>query len=83
MNANVLYRWLKQGHTAQSQDCIDTAAACAQLPSFIPLPFPMNPPQSMEREIKVEVRSGGLVMTISWPISAASDFAQWSTAILK
>ena len=81
MNANVLYRWLKQrGHAAQSQVCID---AGADLPSFIPVSLPMSRPEPVEREIKVEVRKGGLVMTITWPMSAASDFAQWSTAILQ
>jgi hypothetical protein len=45
--------------------------------------LPMSRSEPAEREIKVEVRRGGLVMTVSWPLSAAGDFAQWSTAILK
>jgi hypothetical protein len=43
----------------------------------------MKQPEPVQREIQVEVRKGALMMTVTWPLSAASDFAQWSTAILK
>jgi transposase len=52
------------------------------VPSFIPVPLLAKQDAPVEREIKVEVRKGSLVMTVTWPMSAASDFAHWS-AILK
>ena len=89
MNANVLHRWLKES-SQFVQPQIDSSACAAAMdmahqdvPLFIPLSLPMSRPEPVERQIKVKVRKGGLIMTLSWPISAASDFAQWSTAILQ
>ena len=93
MNANVLHRWLKE--SSQSRAPIGsgagtgaTAATAADIagqrvPSFIALPLLTKPAEPVEREIKVEVRKGGLVMTVSWPMSAASEFACWSACVLK
>lgn len=90
MNANVLHRWLKE--SSQSMAPIGsgsgtgaTAADIAdqRVPSFIALPLLTKPAEPVEREIKVEVRKGGLVMTVSWPMSAASEFACWSACVLK
>ena len=88
MNANVLHRWLKgQRQSALSSNaCAEVAslkATAPELPSFISLPLSMKPPEPVQRAIQVEVRKGALLMTVTWPISAASDFAHWSTAILK
>jgi hypothetical protein len=43
----------------------------------------MKPAEPVEREIKVEVLKGGLVMTVAWPISEASEFACWSASVRK
>ena len=42
-----------------------------------------KPAEPVEREIKVEVRKAGVVMTVSWPMSAAVEFASWSASVLK
>ena len=82
MNANVLYRWLKDARlSTQAQG--DVGALSCEAAAFIPVPFPMSVPQPTAPEIKVEIRKGGLVMTVAWPMSAASEFAQWATAILQ
>jgi transposase len=90
MNANVLHRWLKE--SSQSRAPIGSGAgtrataadiAGQRVPSFIALPLLTKPAEPVEREIKVEVRKGGLVMTVSWPMSAASEFACWSACVLK
>jgi len=88
MNANVLHRWLKvRRQSALSGNARAEAAILEapepQLPSFISLPLSMKQPEPVQRVIHVEVRKGGLMMTVTWPISAASDFAHWSTVILK
>jgi transposase len=89
MNANVLHRWLKESSQFVQPQFDSSACAAAMdmahqdVPLFIPVSLPMSRSEPAEREIKVEVRRGGLVMTVSWPLSAAGDFAQWSTAILK
>ena len=84
MNANVLHRWLRE--SAQSGSCaVSTAVDMSDrnVPAFIAMPLPPQAAEPVEREIKVEVRKGGVVMSVTWPMSAASDFAHWSTAILK
>lgn len=90
MNANVLHRWLRE--SSQSRSLVGsnsgTSAAAVGLadqgvPSFIALPLLTKPAEPVGQEIKVEVRKGGLVMSVTWPISAASEFACWSASILK
>lgn len=87
MNANVLHRWLKESSPSiggGADTCVTaTDIADQSAPSFIALPLLTKPAEPVEREIKVEVRKGGLVMTATWPISAASEFACWSTSFLK
>ncbi len=86
MNANVLHRWLKElSQSRQSMVSGATAVDVAgtSVPSFIALPLLTKPAESPAREIKVEVRKGGLVWTVTWPMSAASEFACWSASILK
>ena len=87
MNANVLHRWLKE--SSQSRPPINIGAdatavdiTAQHVPSFIALPLLTKPAEPVEREIKVEVRKGGLVMTVTWPMSAASEFACWSASVL-
>ena len=94
MNANVLHRWLKD--SSQSRRPIGsglgsgwrTAAttvdvAGPRVPSFIALPLLTTPAEPIEREIKVEVRKGGILMTVTWPMSGAGEFACWSASVLK
>lgn len=90
MNANVLHRWLKE--STQSRQRIGSGAGTGatavdltgqSAPSFIALPLLTKPAEPVEREIKVEVRKGGLVMTVTWPMSAAGEFAGWSACVLK
>lgn len=86
MNANVLHRWLKE--SSQSRQSMLSGAtavdvAGTSVPSFIALPLLTKSAESPAREIKVEVRKGGLVMTVTWPMSAASEFACWSASVLK
>jgi transposase len=88
INANVLHRWLNVQRRSKPNDgaCAEAVALRApapELPSFIPVPLAMKPSEPVQQVIQVEVRKGRLTMTVTWPISAASDFARWSTAILK
>jgi transposase len=85
MNANVLHRWLKEH---QRNGCHASAARSAPglaspSPAFIPLALPAPTPVSREQEIKVELRKGALSMVVTWPASAAAEFASWTAAILK
>ena len=90
MNANVLHRWLKESSKSQPPIGIGAGIGATSVdmvdhsvPSFIALPLLTKPAEPVEREIKVEVRKGGLLMTVTWPMSAASEFACWSASVLK
>jgi transposase-like protein len=73
MNANVLHRWLKeQGGVVREER-----------PTFIPVALPVAAQLPAGQNFKVEVRKGALVMTITWPASAAGEFAHWAASILK
>lgn len=88
MNANVLHRWLKE-HALNGRHQLDgarlrgTAAASARTPAFIPIKLHAVVHEPTVPELKVELRKSALSMTVTWPISAAADFAQWTQSILK
>ena len=69
MNANVLHRLLKQSSEAKqpigSGAGTGTNAVDIGVPSFIALPLLTKPDESVQREITVKVRKGGLVMTVT------------------
>lgn len=84
MNANVLHRWLKA--PPQSKVCptvVSEEMAELGTPAFIAVPLPMQAVEPIGQTIRVEVRKGSLSMAVTWPMSAASEFACWSTAVLK
>lgn len=88
MNANVLHRWLKE-HERDGRHQLDGAkppgavVASASTPAFIPIQLPGVMHESRAYELKVELRKGALSMTVTWPISAVTDFTQWTKSILK
>ena len=84
LNANLVRTWLRNS-ALSGNACAEVAtleAPAAEFPSFIPLPLSVTQPDTVQ-VIQVEVRKDALKMTVTWPISAVSDFAHWSTAILK
>ena len=52
-------------------------------PAFLPLQLTAPTPGLRDTQIKAELRKGALSMTIAWPVSAATQFANWATALLK
>ncbi len=88
MNANVLHRWLKEHarsglHQLNAASPTGTQIATSPAPAFIPVRLPAVKHEPNIPALKVELCKGALSMTITWPISATSDFAQWVALILK
>ena len=52
-------------------------------PAFLPLQLTAPTPEPKNAQIKLELHKGALSMTIAWPVSAATQFANWATALLK
>jgi transposase-like protein len=86
MNANVLHRWLKEHHNeGRHKPDAPCALGSSNVPAFIALPVcaPTTTPEPKAQDIRLELRKGALTMVVSWPVSAASDFANWTSELLK
>ena len=88
MNANVLHRWLKEHahsgcHQLIEQSRFDAPVSTSQVAAFLPVKLTATAPEPTDAEIKAELRKGALSMHITWPISAATEFTSWATALLK
>jgi transposase-like protein len=88
MNANVLHRWLKEHahsgcHQLIKQSRSVAPTATSPVPAFVPVKLTVTEPEPAGAEIKAELRKGALSMHIIWPVSAATQFASWATALFK
>lgn len=78
INANVVHRWRqlaredKQVTLAKSREFVAVAIA-PQVPALGPA----------HRDIEIELRRGAVTMKVTWPVSAATDFAAWTRELLR
>jgi len=82
INANVVYRWRKLVRGGDAK--LATKAG-----EFIALPLTMAPPpgppitsESAVADLHVELRRGAITISITWPRSAAAEFALWTRDVL-
>lgn len=79
INANVVHRWrqlLREGKP--SVPAISSG--------FVPVSLattPAAPAGIASPDIQVQLRRGTIAMTISWPTSAAAEFATWTRELLR
>ena len=76
INANVVHRWRQLAREGKSP-------VSAKAGAFMPVPLAAPPVLAVPADIRVEVRRGATVMTITWPVSAAADFALWTRELLR
>jgi transposase len=77
INANVVHGWRKLARGA-------SGAAESHPREFVPVALQAAVvPHAGERGIEVEVRRGAMAMKITWPLSAAADFAAWTCELLR
>ena len=76
INTNVVHGWRKQARQ-------DGTIALPPQQDFVPIRLASSAPPAAQRSIEVEVRCGPLTMKITWPASAAADFACWSREMLR
>jgi len=76
LNANMLRSWVA-AHV--ELDAADAARKSMSMPlgEFVPLQLETPTVASGTTEIQIEVRRGAATMTVRWPLSAASECAQW------
>jgi transposase len=77
INANVVHRWRQLARK-------EGKATPSRTGEFIALPL-MAPAidAPMSADIRVELRRGPVTMTVTWPVSAAADFAAWTRELLR
>ena len=76
INANVVHRWRQLAREGRPGP--------ANTGEFISLPLMVSPEAApAAADIRVELRRGPVAMTITWPASAATDFAAWTRELLR
>lgn len=76
INANVVHRWRQLAREGQVRP--------ANAGEFIALPLTASSEAAAaSADIRVELRRGPVTMTITWPASAATDFAAWTRELLR
>ena len=77
INANVVHRWRQLAREGKVQ-------APATTGEFIALPLAMPAASAATTaDIRVELHRGAVAMTVTWPASAAADFAVWTRELLR
>ena len=77
INANVVHGWRKLAREASE-------VTVASPREFIPVALEgAGVVRAGERGIEVELRRGAVTMKLTWPLSAAADFAAWTRELLR
>jgi transposase len=80
INANVVHRWRQLAREAQASPA--KTGEFIALPLIAPAPAPaIDAP--MPADIRVEPRRASITMIVTWPVSAAADFAAWTRELLR
>ena len=79
INANVVHGWRKLARGGGGG-----ARSASKALEFIPVAVaPAVTAPAGARGIEVELRRGAVTMKITWPPSAAADFAAWARELLR
>jgi transposase-like protein len=71
LNANLVHRWLREDGRSLDTDADSPGA------QFMALQLHAPPVAGMSTDIRVEVRRGTSIITVSWPLQGARDCAAW------
>lgn len=88
LNANLLRRWVTEheryGHHPLTEEDRQEGSAALSVPTpqaappFISVPFsPPSPPVSNDESIRLELKRGASTVSVSWPVSAAAQCADF------
>lgn len=77
INANVVHRWRQLSQR-------ETPSVVTKTSEFIALPLPVPAePAAVAADVRVELRRGPVVITVTWPVSAATELAAWTRELLR
>lgn len=83
VNANLLRRWVRDVElkpTAAPELEEMTTVPTSPSPAFVPVTVPTSP---STQGIRIELRRGGTLITMTWPVDAAADCAAWMRELLR
>lgn len=76
INANIVHRWLREHDAAQAPKPVNPFIAL-ELPAPVERAAPARSTGSPCADIRVEIRRGTGVVTVSWPVEASASCADW------
>jgi transposase len=76
INANIVHRWRQLARQARP-------ALPGPSGAFVPVAIAASPAQGATNDIQIQLRRGTTTMAITWPVSAAADFAVWMRELLR
>ena len=77
VNANLVHKW--RARAAKRQDTAVTAPNV----SFVPVPLQAAALTAEVPELRTELRRGPVTVTVSWPMSSATECAAWLREVLR
>ena len=80
VNANLLRRWILDADQLPSDRSASTLVTTSSAPSFVSVPLPQA---AAAQDIRIELRRGATVISVTWPTSAAADCAAWMRELLR
>lgn len=83
INANLLRRWVREAEAPSQAVDVDLSPGSRPAlpkPAFVPLPMPA---EAAPQNICIELRRGGLSITVTWPSSSAAECATWMRELLR
>ena len=83
INANVVHRWRKLARRGAIKTVSKTGEFIALPLTMAPDPVPSSAPAPAAPDLQVELRRGAIMMSITWPTSAAAEFALWTREVLR
>jgi transposase len=82
INANLLRRWVIETERAEPSSAVPMPAVpSTHSEGFVPVPLPAQ--VADKAPIRIEVRRGGMTLTVQWPRAAMHECAVWLREVLR
>jgi len=77
INANIVHRWLREHAATPAPKPINPFIPLNLPPPEVEDAAPVHAVGSPSADIRVEIRRGTSMITVSWPVEASSSCADW------
>ena len=89
LNANLVHKWRRRALGKAVAPVTPPTTVQTFIPLAITSPVPPPPPApapptcAEPRELRIELRRGAIVATVSWPMTATAECAGWLRELLR